>query len=285
MGEKVTFDPYNKIIQVTLAPTYNGTDWIVDIDVKVDIYSDGKEDWKTDSTLNKLRFPLRAVGGNALPGEKSLGTTFFLDPDWKIRPYEDDHTMNVNGNLYSEDGTSPYTKVLGTYNVMVINSVSSLVDSTVSQLDELQYAAYMGAAWLDENSSYAGTEYPIGTREFPVNNWNDVVTISNNKGFDKVGLLSNSTINGTVNIEGYEIFGRSHVNTQLIIGTDALTQKATFKDLNITGVLDGGSELKNCMVGNLDYVNGHIHDSSLYGTITLGGEATAYFGKLLCYKK
>jgi len=122
MGQKVTFYPITQIVQVDIAPV----DGVIDFDVKIDLYSDGKEDWITDSNLTKVIFPIRSVGGDPLP-EGSLGGTFFLLPPWKIRPYESNHIFRVNGNLYSEDGTSPFTQTVGTYNVPIISTVSSIV--------------------------------------------------------------------------------------------------------------------------------------------------------------
>lgn len=131
MAAKVTFNPTTKIITVTQAPVGG----IVSVDVKIDLYSDGKEDWKSDANLTKFRFPIRAVGGDPLPGNKFLGSTFFLLYGWKIRPYEASHTMNVNGNLYTEDGSSPYVSTIGTFNIAIVSSVSSLVDSTSKQTE------------------------------------------------------------------------------------------------------------------------------------------------------
>lgn len=133
MGVRVTFDPTTKIIQVTEAPVGG----VVNLDVKVDLYSDGKEDWRASASLFKYRFPIRAVGGDPLPGSKALGSTFFLAPGWTIRPYEADHRLIVNGNLYVEDGSSPYTTTVGTYNVLIEAEVSSLVDATVVQFHEI----------------------------------------------------------------------------------------------------------------------------------------------------
>ena len=130
MAAKVNFDHANKLIVVTEVPDSSGQ---IDIDVEIDVYSDGKEDWRTDATLNKFKFPVRAVGGDDLPGEKELGSTFFLRYGWRIRPYEDDHVLAVNGNIYTEEGESPFVQTIGSYNVMVINTVSNLVDSTVQQ--------------------------------------------------------------------------------------------------------------------------------------------------------
>src|SRR3990172_1116667 len=95
----VTFDGSNRLIVVD-----NG---VTEIDVKIDLYSDWKE-WMLLGDNSRYAQAMRAVGGDPLPGSKQLGSTFFLMNGWKIRPHEASHTLTVNGNLYSEDGSSPY---------------------------------------------------------------------------------------------------------------------------------------------------------------------------------
>jgi hypothetical protein len=58
-----------------------------------------------------------------------LGSTFFLENQWRIRPYEGDHTLTVDGNLYDRLGASPYVSTLGAYNVFIISTVSDLVQT------------------------------------------------------------------------------------------------------------------------------------------------------------
>jgi len=126
MGEKVTFDPVNLIIQIDTAPTLVGADWVVDIDVEADLYSDGKEDWLIDTDLNKLKFAMGSTGGDAKPGGQ-VGKTFFLEGGWQIRPYEADHWLRVVGNMFTRDGSNPFVSTIGNYNVVITQSVSDLV--------------------------------------------------------------------------------------------------------------------------------------------------------------
>jgi hypothetical protein len=128
MGAKVTFNELTKIIEIDEAPDGNGD---ILIDVKVDLYSDGKEDWVANESLRKFYFPISVEGGKPLPGEKDLGSTFFLASDWKIRPYNIDHRMIVDGNLYAVDGSDPFLDTIGDYTVRIMQQVSDLV-STVS---------------------------------------------------------------------------------------------------------------------------------------------------------
>ncbi|MBU2249652.1 MAG: hypothetical protein KKD77_23090 [Gammaproteobacteria bacterium] len=123
MGQKVSFDELTKIITVTQAPDANDT---VTINVKRDLYSDGKEDWVTSESLRKFPFPITSIGGNPLPGNKYVGATFFLDSTWKIKPYSADHRMVIEGNLYATDGSNPFLSVYG-YTVSISQEVSTLV--------------------------------------------------------------------------------------------------------------------------------------------------------------
>jgi len=147
MGAKVTADPVNKIIQVDLAPVLSGGEMVVDLDVQADLYSDLKEDWIADLNLSKYLFPMTAVGGNPLPGSKALGSTFFLDPTWKIRPYEGNHTFRVSGNLFSDDGTSPFTGTVGAYQVLLTQSVSSLVSTVITSTATVSAQDIANAVW------------------------------------------------------------------------------------------------------------------------------------------
>ena len=135
MAAKVSFDYNNRIIEIIESPTGDSSsvaEPTVEIDVQVDIYSDGKEDWYAGGILNGFKFPVRTVGGDSIPGGRQLGITYFLQHGWRIRPYEADHRLIVDGNLYTEEGDSPFVQTAGSYNVMLELTVSNLIDLIVS---------------------------------------------------------------------------------------------------------------------------------------------------------
>lgn len=282
MGAKVSFDPVNKIINVTQAPALIGGEQVVELNVKIDLYSDGKEDWITDASLQKLDFPLRAVGGDPLPGSKSLGSTFFIAPPWRIRPYEASHILRVNGNMYMEDGTSPFTQTLGTYNVMVESTVSNLVDSTVAQLKEIEYSSFQNHVWIDAVNGYSGTEYPIGTREHPVNNVTDAVAIATERGFGMLGLLGDLTLSTGDSVENFKLEGFNPIQTNLVIEAGSDTHNCEMRNCTVSGTLDGGNFITDCVVTDLYYVNGYIQHSIIEGIIQLGGNARATINDCVC---
>lgn|SRR3990167_690263 len=100
MGVYVTFNPIDYLIEVTKVPVAGASS----LDFKIDIYSDGKEDWRTTDALAKHTFPIRAVGGDPLPGSLTLDPTYFILPPWRILPYDVDHELTISGNVFREDG-------------------------------------------------------------------------------------------------------------------------------------------------------------------------------------
>ena len=282
MGAKATFDSITRIITLTEAPTLVNGEMVVEFDIKIDLYSDGKEDWKASEALRKLRFPVRATGGDDLPGSKALGSTFFLANDWKVKPYEADHVLLVNGNFYSEDGTSPFIQTTGTWNVFLQQAVSSLVDSTVQQLPEIEYASFNGGVYFDVTSPYSGTVYPTGTPQEPVNNAYDGYDIAIERGFVVGYLLSDLMFPTDLPIAGFTFIGAGKDRTLVTVPDAASVSECTYENAEVTGYLDGNNTLRGCTITNLNYIKGFIEECALSaGTIVLAGTEVAHF--IDCY--
>jgi hypothetical protein len=135
---KVSFDGINKLIVVTDAPAASGTS----LDVKSEIYSAWKR-WLVGGSENlKYLYAMRSVGGDPTVEGRFLGSTFFLSNGWRIRPYEADHTLRLDGNLFTDEGEFVVVHTLGDYNVLVDHQFSNLIDSTVSTegLRDIKYS-------------------------------------------------------------------------------------------------------------------------------------------------
>lgn len=279
MGSKVTFDPTTRIIQVDDAPVGG----VVELDVKIDLYSDGKEDWVSDVDLIKYAFPIRSVGGDPLPGDKALGATFFLDSTWKIRPYEGDHRLLVNGNLYSEDGTSPFTQTVGNYNVMVEITVSSLVDSTVVQQSEIERMAFGNVVTIDVVNGVAGTDYDIGTNNNPSNNITDAKLIAIREGFNTLYIKGNITLSETDVVDNLKIEGQGQGFTVLTATSGCSCSSTEFTNLSIQGTLGSGEQfVMFCNILNLTDFSGFMNQCLLNGTIILNGSNPVNFVYCSC---
>lgn len=77
-------------------------------------------DWMALSDNIKYGMIIRVSGMDPLPGGRFSPANFFLQGDWRIRPMEASHTLDIEGNLYCEDGISdPVVPTLGNHNVLV----------------------------------------------------------------------------------------------------------------------------------------------------------------------
>lgn len=121
MAAHLDYDTALRIMYVTSAPV----DGALALDVRQNIYSAVKLDWKNNATLNKFKFPFRTSGGDTvIPGEQYIGNYVFLQYGWRMRPYEADHALYlVNGYLLVDGGGDPWLKTLGGYTVNVRDTV------------------------------------------------------------------------------------------------------------------------------------------------------------------
>jgi len=118
--QKVTFDGINKEILINEQET--------EIDVEIDLYSNWKE-WVQYLDNAKFSEALSTVGGDPLAGARELGSTFFLENGWKVRPFGNiNKTININGNLYTRDGSSPFLDADEGRSISIISTVSTLVE-------------------------------------------------------------------------------------------------------------------------------------------------------------
>lgn len=124
----VTFNGPSKLILVN-----NG---ITSLDVGIDLYSDWKE-WLLIGNNTQFLPAFRTIGGDPTVAGQKVAPYFFLLNGWKIKPYSGNHVLSIVGNLFSEDGSSPFVSADGGVNVLIVSSTSSsatLVETGVSGL-------------------------------------------------------------------------------------------------------------------------------------------------------
>jgi hypothetical protein len=276
MAVHVDYDTDLRIIYVTTAPV----DDLVTIDVQIDLYSDMKEDWRSTPALNKFVLPIRSVGGDALPGSKTLGDTYFLADDWKIRPYEADHKLALNGNLFAEDGTSVTVTTIGSYQVLVEMFVSNLSDASLVGGDI--WTANLGEEAHNENEDTSGhllymTRYlqkyvyvdpelvdpGDGSSLTPFNNITDAIDFAEGHSLRDLVALSEITLDRDLKNFNIIGIGAPVVNCGGVDlkGSEFLhcTMRGTYTDSIIAqqSVLDDGFLL-----------NGFFENCALYGDLT-----------------
>lgn len=143
----------------------------------------------------------------------------------------------------------------------------------------IEFSSFEGGVWWDPTNetgqAISGTLFPAGIRKSPSLLLTDVKAIAENRGLNTVYLIGDGTVNTGLDFTRYVFEGQTHVNNTATIDPSADVTGAVFKHLTITGTLDGGNEIIECIISNLNYVNGHIHSSGLIGSITLAGGSDA----------
>lgn len=127
MPAVVTFDGPNKIITEISASGDNELSF-------QEIYSEWKE-WVLLSDNAKFDQAISVIGGDSISGSLSLGSTFFMENGWRIRPAELNHKLTIVGNVFNRTSSqSIFTNTIGTYNVHTETRVSTLIFSTSPNL-------------------------------------------------------------------------------------------------------------------------------------------------------
>lgn len=117
---KVSFYGEERLIVVNYGYT--------ELDVKIDLYSAWKE-WSIQEHNTKYLPAFSVIGGDPITDILNLGTTFFCENGWKIRPFEGNHTLTIYGNLYTRDGSPLFVPTVGNYNVLIQMIKSNLIDT------------------------------------------------------------------------------------------------------------------------------------------------------------
>src|SRR5574343_3941 len=124
---KVTFDGPSKTIIENITNNSINT-----LDVETDIYSAWKR-WVQQRDNAKFLSAFRVIGGDSITETVSVSGTYFLINGWRIRPSEENHTLNINGNLYVDGGGNPIIPTLTNVSVNVNYSTSSIVSTVISR--------------------------------------------------------------------------------------------------------------------------------------------------------
>jgi hypothetical protein len=268
-----TFDGPNKIVILN--------DGVTAADVK-EIYSEWKN-WAISGDNTKYEDAFRSVGGDPLPGSKALGATYFMRNGWKIRPYEGDHTLTINGNLYCEDGSSPFVKTVGNFNVFVISAVSSLVDATIQQLPEIEHGMYQNQVTIDVINGVPGSAYPIGTPQNPVNNLADAKAIAVLRGLLKLYIIGPFTVQAGESISGYTLLGTGPENTFTSLASGCTTAKTDFQNMSVSGRQNGETHYHSCDIGELSNVHCQFERCRLIGPMHMHPNAADTTVLYECY--
>ena len=277
MAAPVTFDGANKIIQVDPGAT--------DIDVQ-EVYSEWKRWVRLDAQNAKWLPAFDVVGGDDLGGGLVAPIYFFLLNGWTIRPDDTSgsHELTVALNLYARPSTNDrFTPVGG---VTISNKTS---DSAIQNIELLEFSSFQNQVTIDVNNGTAGTTFPQGTVEAPVNNLADALTIASSRGLNRLHFKSNYTFLSGDNVAGYELSGEAPSRTTLTFNSGSVTTGVELIDATVEGFLGAIAAAEDCHFGNITGTSNligreiNIFRTLFDGTITLSSGFGGQIQLLNCF--
>lgn len=196
-------------------------------------------------------------------------------PDWTLCTIS-------GGNLVAVDDVgSELDPRLPTAYVSCDRTASS--SATLMEQEALQFSSFDGAVTYDENSGYSGTDFPVGTLQQPVDNFEDALVIMIERGLDTIRIIGDATVGGPGDFTGVQFVGESLSKSEITIETNANVYKAEFYDCALLGVLDGQAVVKDSRIEDLEYIHGVVERCLLDdGVIILGGSQEAVFLDCWC---
>lgn len=190
------------------------------------------------------------------------------------------------GNLVAVDanGDPTVSAVNPTAFVTIVQANSS--SATLQELEAIEFSSFGGGVTIDVTNvsgrALPGTSFPAGTLEQPVDNLVDAHLISLNRGFNKMYVLGNLTLDNTASWNRHEFLGESAFKTLITVEATASVLNCEFYDCSLTGTLDGSSQIERSVITGLDFVDGIIYSCAIGpDEIQLGTSTVANF--FSCY--
>lgn len=224
-------------------------------------YSDGSEGMAYPVTYRRIPST-----------ESTPAITEINDPVYQARFENGNYSVDiVNGNTNFRD-------------VEVKNNVSVGTNNTTGFIDPvfLQAALFDGEVTIDQVSGVSGTGTTpsggiIGTKQTPVNNLQDAKTIANNRGLDTFSIVGTFTFGASDTVDGFVFEGNTPSRSSCVLTSSANIVNCVFRNLTVSGELDGGNDIVSCIVDGINYIDGVLEDCLLTNSdIVLSGTLASF---------
>lgn len=180
---------------------------------------------------------------------------------------------------------APYTITFedGLYNVNIVGGNSNIADrvnknqvgvntANSAGLQDpfaLQSGAFGGEVTIDVVGGLTGTAFPVGTNSFPSSNLADALSIAVSRGIGTFKVVGNLTLTSGDYSNGYIFRGDGPETASITLQSAANLTNCTFKEVTISGVMDGNNAIRECEVNAITMFQGSIHNSGITGPVAL----------------
>jgi hypothetical protein len=191
-----------------------------------------------------------------------------------------DYTITFEDGQYAVNIVGGNSNIGDNVNVNQV-SVRSANSAGLITNTAIEFSSYSEGVTIDVTSGFAGTTFPIGTLQAPVNNLDDALLIAEVRGFGKLYIVGDFTFDATDNIDGFIIIGGDPQTDTITVTDGCSTVDTNFDNCKLTGTLNGAVTIKDSVLGALYEVQGIIIRSIIAGNLMLTGLGDVTF--LECY--
>jgi hypothetical protein len=230
---------------------------------------------------NEFRLALKSLEddatGMAYPDTHAHNTTVLLGGIEYARIIEilAPYTITFEDGRYAVQISGSNNNIGDRVNVNNV-SVRSANSAGLIQTREIEYNTFAGGVTIDQVGGVSGQTYPTGTPIRPVNNIADARFIAQSRGFSTFYVLGDLHLDAGDDVSNILLIGSNASRSYITIESPSDTAAVEIRNCTVTGILDGGTIIRDCYVFDLSYVNGFLFHCELAGTIHLGGGFPAH---------
>lgn len=203
-----------------------------------------------DSTEPSINFN---GSGNSLAIRNYIGDITLRN---KTGPEQVEINVATGGHITLEDTISNGNiRITGIAKVTDNSSGTTVVDvSHVIFPEQLQLASFGGRVYLNTNRGSSGVKFPIGTMQHPSNNLSDTLLIAESRGLETI-LVDGTLIITNTDISGKIFIGENNLDAVIVLsGIDNTAIKTTFKNMTLTGRLNGYINVEDCILETISNI-------------------------------
>lgn len=178
----------------------------------------------------------------------------------------------AGGNLVAvNDADATISSIFPTFGTQVLKTSAS--SATTQNQEALEHSSFNGYVAIDQVSGTAGTEFPAGTLQQPVDNITDAITIANERGFSTFKIIGDATFGASPSLDGWAFIGNNRAQTTITFSS-ADTGDISVRDSTFSGGMNGAVYAENCSIGTVTGIGcttntTDIRNCSFTGDITL----------------
>tara|TARA_R110000850_G_scaffold84920_4_gene182287 strand:- start:1355 stop:3319 length:1965 start_codon:yes stop_codon:yes gene_type:complete len=222
--------------------------------------------------LNEFRLNLKDleddVEGMVFPTTHTHNTEVLLGGIVYARVVEmiNDYTITFENGFYAVNLVGANSNVGDVVNLNNVSIRSANAAGLISN-SAIEFSSFNNRVLIDIDNisgiAKSGTAFPTGTRQAPVNNIADLKLILAVRGLSEIEIIGDLDLGIGDNFSRFVFKGESSSKTTINIAPEANVFNCEFITATVKGVLDGNSELSECVVTDLDFVDGRLYRCDL----------------------